>query len=386
MSSKSAVSSVDAIEILPHYYIGNNYYAPKGSALLTHSGHLNTKANIKGIIHAAPGAMTGVPDNGEPTLASVVASVKNSVLLALLHEATHLRIPLIGGKIFLPRFVPAVTLEQLAYAIMEIAIRTREEKSSTDCESLQLHFLDIDYEGYDAFKTAYKSFNTVDHIYVSCSSIIVPFSDTEKRMLPTGGRKTIETHAMIVNAANIEMRFGGGLSGSIGSQTGQSDAINQDAQETLKEFYENQEKLNKNDEIDHSTRVTYSAPPELMSTSGFRLRRFDESKKQHRSQLHPSVIDHINQTATVLSSLPITKIKYIPPKITCDPIPVCTTVAAHQTSESVVTHSNSSWNGIVVMVLLIICFLFFLVPKEIYSHLYLELARNSELILRIPKY
>jgi O-acetyl-ADP-ribose deacetylase (regulator of RNase III) len=187
---------------------------PRGSAIVTSSGNLSQQG-IKHIIHAATGSMTRTGGQFEPTLKSVADSVHNSLDLARNYGDHRVAIPFIGGKIFVERI--GVSAQELADRIVESAIQSRGD--------LELRFVTFGDEDTKLFRTALSKFNA-------------GLSATQATVL-SGSLTDYGLHgaSAIINAANMEAQFGGGLSGVIGRATGDSHKIDQEAQTAIKSFY-----------------------------------------------------------------------------------------------------------------------------------------------------
>jgi len=288
------VSDVDTEDIQPTftYYTSkqDQFLLPKGGALLTSAGELKEKG-IGGIIHVGSasfhqshhgnldtesiylkrknGASQMIqqfteyegPENGSATIQSIEAGIKNSVLLFLKHRKTGhaiLRIPMVGGNIFLGML--QVSLEQLAASIVDTAVETLEDNDNTS--GVIIEFVDVNTPAIDAFlvslekKLSSNGLSTElearsnskygivfrakyqDMIFqVRQGSFDLPARDdyNVKQLKIT----TTDISCFIVNAANIEVKFGGGLSGAIGTATGEKEQINSEAQKILKAYYLN---------------------------------------------------------------------------------------------------------------------------------------------------
>lgn len=187
---------------------------PRGSALITSSGAL-AETGINAIIHAASGAMTKQGGHYEPTLQSIELAVQNSVRLAERHGYTRIAIPLIGGKIFLERI--GVEGDVLAARIITSAL-----EAQTSIELRFVAFADADVmtfkRGLDMVRTGH-----------------IPGLDDVAR-IEQGSLTDFNVHGarVIVNAANMEVQFGGGLSGMIAKATNDSAAIDAEAARAIR--------------------------------------------------------------------------------------------------------------------------------------------------------
>jgi len=237
-----------------------------GSAFLTESGDLSKvqsdytetngtskRGSIKYIIHAAPGArdarkisdtnlITHFPGDHdkvdmdfEPTIEKIKNSIKNALDLANKNNIQSVAIPLVGGKIFFGRInkgikpdtkgksnqeMPAITLVDLAGAIVDVALLNKYEK-------LSVKF--VDYGMSKGIRSQYL--------------LKAALAKSQSEMVVYGsGKRGITDFSLhgcdaIINAANIEGEFGGGISGIIGDATGMRDAIDAAVKNKIIEFY-----------------------------------------------------------------------------------------------------------------------------------------------------
>ena len=183
--------------------------APKGSASITASGNLSP-SGIKAILHAATGSMTKSGKDYDPDLKSIELSIKNSILLAKTNQHSSIAVPFIGSGIFLSRI--GVTKEELASAI----IKTMNEEA----KGIKVVFVAY---GDEDFKLAKAANSKIKDSKVS----VVKGSITDYNA---------HKSSAIVNAANTELVFGGGLSGVIGKATGKSRDIDSENRMILKQF------------------------------------------------------------------------------------------------------------------------------------------------------
>lgn len=181
---------------------------PRGSALITSSGEL-AKSGIISIIHAATGAMTKEGGHYEPTLESVKLSVANSISLAERFGHDRIAIPLIGGGIFLQRL--GLQPAELAAEIIKSA-----RDASTMIEVRFVAFAEADVQAFrDGMRLVEReNYKGLDGMEINQGSI-TDFN--------------VHGARVIVNAANTEVIFGGGLSGVIAKATQNADAINAEA-------------------------------------------------------------------------------------------------------------------------------------------------------------
>lgn len=179
---------------------------PRGSALMTSSGSLE-KEGITNIIHAATGSMTRQGGEFEPTIESISNSIENSMKLAKANGHKRIAIPFVGGAIFLQRI--GTTPEILATEIIKSAINNRE--------GLEVRLVAFDDYASSLFK---KILNDNYPNLSSLEASVVKGSITEYEL---------HQASAIVNAANMEVIFGAGLSGAIARATSNSQAINNEA-------------------------------------------------------------------------------------------------------------------------------------------------------------
>ncbi|WP_135501298.1 hypothetical protein [Roseovarius aestuariivivens] len=188
-------------------------YAPLGAAVWTSSGDL-AQRGITAIAQAATGTMSPFAvQGGEPTRKSVSDSVVNALALASQNGRARLAIPFVASGIFLTRIMPACTKAELAEIIVKAA-------QDNDC-GVQPVIVAYGAEDFGLFQTAISSLGATGVELVEGS---------------------VTDHALhgcdvIVNAANMEVEFGGGMSGKIGSATGQEAQINAEARKELQAFW-----------------------------------------------------------------------------------------------------------------------------------------------------
>jgi len=186
---------------------------PLGAAVWTGSGDLS-RDRISGIVQAAPGAMGHQGRSGlDPTRESVAASIQNAFLLAAAHRQERLALPFIAGGIFFHRIRPAIGKEALAQLIVGACIEHRAELEAV-----------ITAHGtgdMGLFKQAMAG--SQDPGVKLMEGSITRFADHQC--------------AVIANAANMEVVFGGGLSGIIGAATGQGGAIDREAAAAVQAFW-----------------------------------------------------------------------------------------------------------------------------------------------------
>lgn len=187
---------------------------PRGSAVITGSGALE-KTGITAIIHAASGAMTMDGAEFSPTLDGVTLSVKNSLALARRFGHKRVALPFIGGKIFLDRI--GVEPIELAQAIVDSAVEARGD--------VELRFVTFGAEDTALFNNAIQKHGA---LVKSGALAVTPGSITDFN---------VHGASAIVNAANMEVAFGGGISGVIARATQAGTAIDAEAKEAIRSHY-----------------------------------------------------------------------------------------------------------------------------------------------------
>ncbi len=197
-------------------------WLPRGSALITSSGELEEQG-IEAIIHAATGSMNNADDNPEyyePTLESIENSIKNSFELLKTNGFSNIAVPFIGGNIFISRI--GTTPRILANRIIESCFKY----AGTSNFILVTHSGTKKGSDHDLFSTLLKTDYNVKNI-----SAILKDGDICDFML--------HNCEVIMNAANMEVEFGGGLSGVIANATNQRKTIDAEAKKYINEYYLN---------------------------------------------------------------------------------------------------------------------------------------------------
>ncbi len=181
---------------------------PLGSALITSSGNLR-QSGIERIVHAASGSMNKSGVGYDPTLKSIADSLENSLKLAEQSKLKSVAVPFIGGGIFASRI--GVTNAEIA----EVLLKTVASVQSYT--NIQVKFVLFGQNDFNLFK------NIADSLQITKIEIL------------EGSIANFQLHLcpVIVNAANSEVKFGGGLSGLIGN----SDEINAEAQSVIKNYW-----------------------------------------------------------------------------------------------------------------------------------------------------
>lgn len=189
--------------------VEKNKLWPLGSAVITQSGNLHAQG-IRAIIHAASGSMVQSGVGFDPTLDSIVLSVKNSIQLAIDNNYKSIAIPLVGGGIFLRR--SGATMEELMRGLLKAG------------------------QGYQGrIKIAYVMYDDSSYDNLVSAKESLKISENDGFKLVKGSITDFNVHKCetIVNAANTELQFGGGLSGAIGQATGQAGIIDSEAEALL---------------------------------------------------------------------------------------------------------------------------------------------------------
>jgi len=188
-------------------------HLPRGSAMITPSGNLNDKG-ITAIIHAASGGMgPGAGQWSEPTTESVANSVKNALILAANNGHKRVAIPFIGGAIFAGRI--GVEQIDLAKAIIGSAIKNHNGR-----EIVFVLKGEVDTE---IFERALSQLTNASNERIAGYEMADISGKIEAKIeIIDGDLVDSASHGatVIVNAANTEVQFGGGLSGFIASRVG----------------------------------------------------------------------------------------------------------------------------------------------------------------------
>lgn len=184
---------------------------PIGSAYYTSSGAMKA-SGITGIIHAAIGSISRNGKGLTPTLQSVSNCVKNSITLAIKNFHSKIAIPFIGGMIFLQR--TGLDPEVLARAVIKSAL---DHKGRI----LRVSLVTFGEEHTNLFQKILKELLADSHYSEHVNSVEICPGDITK----------FATHGadVIVNAANIEGRFFGGVSGAIALASENAAAIDREA-------------------------------------------------------------------------------------------------------------------------------------------------------------
>lgn len=185
---------------------------PLGACVWTSSGKL-ADHNITAIAQAASGSMVQIGVGFDPTRESVAACLENSFLLAAQHNYKSLAIPFIASHIFITRILPVIDKDELASLIVE---------------SCQLY-----HGSVSAVIVAYGAGD------VSCFEKAMKDNADKNVTLVEGSITHYDDHRCqaIVNAANMEVVFGGGLSGIIANATGDAAKIDKEAASMIEDFW-----------------------------------------------------------------------------------------------------------------------------------------------------
>ncbi len=187
---------------------------PRGSAVITDSGALKEKG-ITQIIHAAPGSMFRSEPEFIPAESGVDLAVRNSMALAKANGHHRVAVPFIGGNIFLSRI--GIPPEQLATTIVKAALETRGD--------MEIRFVMFKPEELEVFDKVLKK-------------LLPPGTPPGAVQVQQGSITDAKLHGAtaIVNAANIELTFGAGLSGAIGDATANRRGIDEEAAKAIAKF------------------------------------------------------------------------------------------------------------------------------------------------------
>ncbi len=172
---------------------------PRGSAVLGPSGAL-AASGISHIIHVAPGSMTSSRAEFAPTRKGLTQSVINALIIAKNKKFKCVALPFIGSGIFLSSL--KMTKSELAQTLVSTI-----EKEKPQHEVI---FVTWETEDSNIFKETLKGIK--DSRFKQVQGSITDFK--------------VHQCPVIMNAANMEMEFGGGVSGAIGRATGDAEGIN----------------------------------------------------------------------------------------------------------------------------------------------------------------
>jgi O-acetyl-ADP-ribose deacetylase (regulator of RNase III) len=185
---------------------------PLGASVWTSSGNL-ADSNITAIAQAASGAMGHFGVGFDPTRDSIAACIENSFLLASRQGYTSLAVPFIASGIFIHRILPAIDKDELASLIVQSC---QSYRGSVDAVIVAYGASDM-----SDFENAMQ--NNTDEGVTLVEGSITDYADHKC--------------AAIVNAANMEVIFGGGISGRIGAATGEIQQIDAEAAIMIQGFW-----------------------------------------------------------------------------------------------------------------------------------------------------
>lgn len=185
---------------------------PLGAAVWTGAGRL-AERGITAIVHAASGAMGRTGAGYDPTRESVTASIGNALRLTRGHGHGRLALPFIAGGIFAGRIRPPIEKAELARLIVDACAAHRGR-----------------------IEAALVAFGEADLALFQTTLAAAPDPGIE---VCEGSLTDFGVHAapVIANAANMEVVFGGGISGVIGEATGDPAAIEAEAAEAVAAFW-----------------------------------------------------------------------------------------------------------------------------------------------------
>jgi O-acetyl-ADP-ribose deacetylase (regulator of RNase III) len=212
--------------------------APRGSAALTTSGKL-ADSGIKYIIHAASGAMSPSGDSTSPSIEGVQNSLINALRIADQEGIQRLAVPLIGGGIFLDSL--GISKERLAYIVID-TVRSQNAKtqvvfvaySEDDTAAMQSALEQLSQDQKENMNWLVRLWNYLKSKFTDSSDFFA------RSGLVRGSITDFNLHKAeaIVNAANMELTFGGGLSGVIGKASQDQEQINETGQRLIQRLYQ----------------------------------------------------------------------------------------------------------------------------------------------------
>jgi O-acetyl-ADP-ribose deacetylase (regulator of RNase III) len=192
---------------------GNNM-VPRGSSVITTSGNLAAKG-IVAIMHAATGSMTARGwGYDEPTLDSVQQSIENGFALLTANGYNKMAVPFVGGGVFLNRI--GCTKPELVDRIV-LSCLTKYAAETVMVVYQDPHLMKL-----------FQSSIAAQFPKVDASTVLVD-----------AGITSFHGHhcPVIMNAANMEVQFGGRLSLAIAQATGHETQINQEALADIQAFW-----------------------------------------------------------------------------------------------------------------------------------------------------
>ncbi|NHE58707.1 macro domain-containing protein [Cyclobacterium plantarum] len=198
---------------------------PRGSALLTGAGKL--APDINSIFHAATGTMMPYfPSQTyyEPSLLSVENAISACFALAKANGNNRLAIPYIGGKIFKGRIFDGqgVSEEDQNHKLVASIVGA----SITNAKLTGLDFCFVVFDTATNLLFSHEIKKSYDELNFS-------------KKLMVGDIVDFSLHQCdgIVNAANMEVQFGGGISGAIAKASQDQDNIDKDARSGIIQFW-----------------------------------------------------------------------------------------------------------------------------------------------------
>ena len=228
-TNNKALSEISGLTSIIVSDLKSKKLLPRGSALMTSSGKLSP--DITAIFHAATGTMkTYFPKAPyyEPSLQSVEDSIQACFELSKLNGNKRIAMPYIGGSIFKNRIFAKQGLsddeqnERLVACIVAATISNAKASTSDFC------FVAFDNPSYLLFSSELKkSFGAVD-----LSEHLMEGDITDFKLHNCDG---------IVNAANMEVLFGGGISGAIATATHDKANIDLEANHCILQFWSDYE-------------------------------------------------------------------------------------------------------------------------------------------------
>jgi hypothetical protein len=171
------------------------------------------------IIHAAPASMMG---SGRPIrTASIVACVKNAIRVAAANGIKKIGMPFLGSGIFSKRILEYVDMDDNLRLARLAKLLIKSCKNSRD---VSVCFFPWSEQELSYFDGRIATFFNKRAPGVLQGSLLY---NTQNPSQPIQA---------IVNAANTELVFGGGVSGSIGNATGNPSIITDWLHKTAREF------------------------------------------------------------------------------------------------------------------------------------------------------
>lgn len=225
---------------------------PRGSSMITSAGQL-VHSGIRAIIHAAIGSVTKTGGDFDPTLQAVASSIANSLQLARKNGHQAVAIPLIDGNNFAYRI--GVNSASLAEFVIRIALLHRG--------NLKLVFVD------DRLNFSASSFHQA---YPRIKEELELQKDQPFIQIVRGDITQFSVHGCdaIMNAANMEIQFSRGISGTIRKAVGEQEAVEIESFAKEKILYFNQKVIKK---LGHYTHLPSGAGNDPENRAPFDLTR-----------------------------------------------------------------------------------------------------------------